>query len=109
MRKAALRQLERMAALPAAQSEDTIVALQSDAADQEVDLVAGVAVIFDNIAIGFEIEGIEQRAPPIRGQMPLEVRDRPQRAGADAPVLLRVFRARAGAGRLRLAGRPRTI
>ncbi len=75
--KAAARQFEGMPALAATQIEQAIVALKPGAADQEVDFLLGVAVVLDNIAIGFEIERIEQRTPPLRGQVPFEIGYRP--------------------------------
>ena len=89
MRKAAPGEFERMAALAAAQIEDAVVPLEPDGADQEVDLLAGVPVVLDNVAIGFEIERVEQSAPPIRGQMALEIGYRTQGARTDSPALLR--------------------
>ena len=56
VRKAAAGELERMAALAAAQIEDAVVALEADRSNQEIDLFAGVAVVLDHIAVGFEIE-----------------------------------------------------
>src|SRR5207247_2004085 len=45
--KAALRQLERVPALTAAQIEDAVVAFETGAADQKIDLLLGVAVVLD--------------------------------------------------------------
>src|SRR5579884_1501293 len=84
--KPPLRQFERMAALAAAQIEDAVVALKAGAADQQIDLVAGVAVVLDDVAVGFEVERVEQRAPPFRRQVAFEVRNRPQGAGTQAAL-----------------------
>src|SRR5262249_45691607 len=45
--KPARSQFERMSALAAAQIEDAVVALEPSAADQQVDLVGGDAVVLD--------------------------------------------------------------
>src|SRR6202048_3205700 len=110
--KAAPRQLERMSALATAQIEDAIVALEADTSDQELDLVGRVAIVFDYVAIGFEVEGVEKGAPPIRRQMTLEVRYGTQCPGADPPILLHLVRARtirAGVDGLRLGSGPRAV
>src|ERR1700680_1933666 len=94
-----------MTALPAAQVEDAVVALEPDAADQETDFISSIAIVFDNIAVGFEVEGVEQRAPPVRRQVTLEIRNRAQCSRAAASVLLRIVKTgivRAGAPRVRL-------
>jgi hypothetical protein len=60
-------------ALPAAQIEDPVRALQPGAPDQEIDFLLGIAVILDHIAVGFEVKRIEQGTPPFRGQVPLQI------------------------------------
>src|ERR1700730_15496399 len=110
--KAAPRQLERMSALATAQIEDAIVALEAHTADQELDLVGRVAIVFDYVAIGFEVEGVEQGAPPIRRQMTLEVRYGTQCPCTDPPILLWIigtWTAQAGAGRVGFRGSPRPV
>ena len=112
VRKAAPGEFERMAALAAAQIEDAVVALEPDGADQQIDLLAGVAVVLDNVAVGFEIERVEQSAPPIRGQMTLEIGHRTQGARTDVPALLRpvaICTRKIGVRRVRLGSGPRTI
>jgi len=73
MRKAAPGKLKRMPALATAQVENAIVAFEPDGTNEEAHFFTGVAVVLDHITIGFEIERVEQGAPPIRGQMPLEI------------------------------------
>src|SRR5204862_5545341 len=87
LRKPATRQFQRMPALAAAQIEQAIIALQPGAADQEIDFLLGIAVVLDDVAVGFEIERVEQRAPPLGGQMAFEVGNRSQAAQA-SPVLV---------------------
>ncbi len=102
--KAAARELERMTALPAAQIENAVVALDPGAADQQFDLLCGVAIVLDHVAVGFEIERVEQGAPPIRRQMAFEVGHRAQSPRADPPSLLGTLRLGAGSAPAR-AGR----
>src|SRR6516225_8976198 len=112
MRKAAPGKLERIAALAAAQIENTIVAFEPDGTNEEIHFLAGVAVVLDHVAIGFEIERVEQGAPPIRGQMPLEIRHRPQgtRADLSSPLSAITIRARqARTGGVRLGTKPRAV
>src|SRR5688572_32785045 len=72
--EAATGEFQRMASLAAAQIEDTLVALDAGAADQQVDLLPGVAVVLDDVAVGFEVERVEQGAPPFGRQVAFEVR-----------------------------------
>src|SRR5262249_37420123 len=90
-RKAAPRQFEWMTALSTAKIEDAVVTLEPDAADQKIDFSGGIAIVLDHIAVGLKVKRIEQGAPPIRGQMTLEVRYRTQRPRTGAPVLLCMF------------------
>ena len=80
MLKAALRQFERVPSLTAAQIEDAIVAFETGATDQKIGLLLRVAIVLDDVAIGFEIERVEQRAPPFGWQVALEIGHRSQRA-----------------------------
>ena len=86
--KAAGGEFERVASLAAAQIENALVALDAGAVDQQIDLLRGVAVVLDHIAIGFEIERVEQGAPPIGWQMTFEIGHRAQGAGADPSPLV---------------------
>src|SRR5467141_3013295 len=63
--KATSRKFERVSALATAQIEDAIVAFEADTADQKLDFIGRVAVVFYYVAVGFEIEGVEKGAPPI--------------------------------------------
>ena len=101
-----------MAPLTAAQVENAVVALEPDAADQQVDFIGRVAVVLDDVAVGFEVERVEQGAPPVGRQVTFEIGDRAQRTGADAPVRLGIVEiraGRAGVGQVSLGGRPRTV
>jgi hypothetical protein len=64
--KAAARQFQRMPALAAAQVENAEARFGPGAADQQVDFLPGIGVVLDDVAIGFEVERVEQRAPPLR-------------------------------------------
>ena len=85
-----------MAALTAAQIEDSIVALDTGAADQQVDFLRGVAIVLDHIAVGFEIERVEQGPPPIRWEMAFEIGHRAQSPRADPSSVVSTLRLRAG-------------
>jgi hypothetical protein len=73
--EAAARQLDAVAALAAAQVEDGIVARDAGRCDDEVDLAARVVVVLDHVAVGFHVQRVEQLAPPLLGQMRLEIAD----------------------------------
>src|SRR5439155_3160857 len=82
MLKAALRQFERVPSLTAAQVEDAVVAFETGTADQQIGLLLGIAVVLDDVAIGFEVERVEQRAPPFGWQVAFEIGHRSQCAQA---------------------------
>ena len=44
--------------------------------DDEVDLAARVLDVLDDVAVGLDVESVEELAPPLFGEMRLEVRDR---------------------------------
>src|ERR1700731_2829910 len=90
-----------MSALTAAQIEQAIVALKPGAADQEIDFLLSVAIVLDNIAVGFEIERVEQRTPPFGRQVAFEIGYRPQ--GTQAGPFLAPRRRRRIARRSRVA------
>src|SRR5215469_15624151 len=71
--KAAAGELERMPALAAAQIEDAIIPLEPDAADQQIDFFGRIAVVLDDVAVGFEVERVKEGPPPVRRQMALEI------------------------------------
>ena len=54
--EAAPRELERVPALAAAQVEDAVVRLEARGADERLDLLLGIAVVLDHVAVGLEIE-----------------------------------------------------
>src|SRR6185312_12389651 len=70
--EAASRQLQHVPPLAAAQIEDAIVGLEAGAFHQQIDLLLSVAVVLDDIAVGLEVERVEERAPPFGGQVALE-------------------------------------
>src|SRR6184192_3962399 len=99
-----------MAPLTTAQIENAIVALEPHAADQQVDFIGRIAIILDDVAVGFEVEGVEQGTPPIGRQVTFEIGDRTQCPRADAPVRLGMVEirvGRAGVGQVSLCGGPR--
>src|SRR6185437_12360992 len=61
--EAAPRQLQHVPPLTAAQIEDAVIGLEAGASHQQIDLLLGVAVVLDDVAIGLEIERVEERAP----------------------------------------------
>src|SRR5271169_2849134 len=85
-----------MAALTAAQIEDSIVALDAGTADQQVDFLRGVAIVLDHIAVGFEIERAEQGPPPIRWEMAFEIGHRAQSPRAYPSSLVGALRFHTG-------------
>src|SRR5260370_2423762 len=101
-----------MAPLTAAQIEDAVVALEPDAADQQVDFIGRIAVVLDDVAVGFEVEGIEQGTPPVGRQVTFEIGDRAQSTGTNAPVRFgmgEIRVGRTGLGQVSLGGGPRTV
>ena len=75
---APLGELQCVAALAAAQVEDSIVALDSCGLDQQIDLFDGVLLPLNNVAIRLQVERVEKALPPVRRKMVFEVRHRPQ-------------------------------
>ena len=67
-----------MAALTA-EVEDLAVRLHRRRRQDEVDLAPRVLDVLDDVAVGLDVERVEQLAPPLGGQVLLEVRDRSQR------------------------------
>jgi hypothetical protein len=57
-----------MAPLTAAQIEDAVIALEPDAADEQVDFIGRIAIVLNYIAVGFEVERVEQGTPPVGRQ-----------------------------------------
>jgi len=74
--EAAAGQLERVATLTAAEVENAVVGLEPGAPHQQLDLLLGIAIVFDDVAVGLEVERVEERAPPVVRQMALEIGDR---------------------------------
>ena len=73
--EAAAGQLQAVAALAAAQVEDLAVRLDGGGGDDEIDLAPRVLAVLDDVAVGLDVERIEQFAPPLGGEMRLEIRD----------------------------------
>jgi hypothetical protein len=44
--------------------------------DDEIHLAAGVLDVLDDVAVGLHIKSVEEFAPPLLGQVRLEVRNR---------------------------------
>src|SRR5262249_15462264 len=91
--EAAPRQLQAMATLAAAQVEDVAIGLDGGGGDDEVHLATGVLQVFDDVAVGLHIKGIEEFAPPLFGQVRLEVGNRAEtRTGGRTSGSLRLRR-----------------
>src|SRR5581483_3152129 len=69
-------ELKAMAALAAAQVEDVAVLLDLGGGDDEVNLAAGVLEILDHVAVGLDVESVEELSPPLFRKVRLQVRDR---------------------------------
>jgi hypothetical protein len=65
MGEAAPRKLQAVPALPAAQIENPVIGNKSRRGDQKIDIVGGIDIVLDDIAIRLEIKRVEQIAPPI--------------------------------------------
>ena len=92
--EAAPRQLQAVPALAAAQVQYAIAGLEPGAFDGEIDLALGVRFVLDDVAVGLEVERVEQALPPVGRQMPLEVRDRAEGARPHGRRFRRPLRAR---------------
>ncbi len=89
--EAAPGEFQHMAALTTAQVEDGAVRLHGGGGNEEIDLAPRVLAVLDNVAVGLDVERVEQLAPPLRRQMLLEIGDRPERgSGRSAARLLRL-------------------
>ena len=73
--EAAARQLQAVASLAAAQVEDVAMGWTAARRDDEVDLAARVLDVLDDVAVGLDVEGVEKLAPPLGGEVRLEIRD----------------------------------
>src|SRR4029077_12692014 len=82
-----------VAALAAAQVEDMAVRLDGGGRDDEVHLAARVLRVLDDIAVGLDVEGVEELAPPFLGKVRLQICDRTEaRTRWQAPGALRLAR-----------------
>ena len=68
-----------MPPLPAAQVQKPISWPDASRLDQEIDLRDGVDVVLDDVAIGAQIQGVEQLPPPLPGEVVFEIGDRSER------------------------------
>src|SRR5260221_5823046 len=82
----AARQFDGMAPLAAAEVEYAVVRRKIDAGDHRVDIRLGVRRVLEDVAIGLEIEIIEDLMPPVGPDMALKVADRAERARAGVRV-----------------------
>jgi hypothetical protein len=71
-----------MTPLAAAEVEYAVVRRKIDAGDHRVDIRLGVCRVLEDVAIGFEIEIIEDLMPPVGPDMALKVGDRADRTRA---------------------------
>ena len=72
--------LKRVAALAAAQVQDSVAMRKGRRRDQDVDLLGSEPVILDDVAVGAQVERAKQRTPPIGRDMAGEVAERTGRA-----------------------------
>ena len=69
------------------------------AAIEEIHLAARVLAVLDDVAVGLDVERIEQLAPPLRRQVLFEIGDRPEGgAGGRAAGLFRLGAGEVGHG-----------
>src|SRR5262245_65202227 len=86
-------QLEAVPSLSAAKVEDVAIRLNGRPRSDEVYLAAGVLQVFDDIAVGLHVQGIEKLPPPFFGQVRLQIRNRAEaRTGGRTPGSLRLRR-----------------
>ena len=74
--EAAPGQLQAVPALAAAQVQDVAVRLDSRRRDDEVHLAARVLQVLDHVAVGLDVEGVEELAPPLFREVRLQVGNR---------------------------------
>src|SRR6185503_15518421 len=78
-------------ALAAAQVEDVAVRLDGCGRDDEIHLAAGVLQVLDHVAVSLDVERVEELAPPLLGEVRLQVGDRAEaRSRSQAPRTLRL-------------------
>ena len=73
------REFEGVPALAAAEVENPLVGLEVQDPNDPVDLPLGDAGVVDDVAIGLQVEAIEDAPPPVGLYVLLKVRDRPHR------------------------------
>ncbi len=100
-------EFQHVPALAAAQVEDGAVRLDGGGGDQEIHLAARVLAVLDDVAVGLDVERVEQLAPPLRRQVLLEIGDRPEGgAGGRTAGLLRLGTGKVGHGWHAFENRP---
>ena len=80
--KTATGEFEGVTPLTAAQIEHAVVRHKTGRGNQQIDVLTGIFPVLDNIAIGFEVQGVEKAGPPVAGQMSFEIRERTVGAAA---------------------------
>jgi len=73
--EAAAGELEHVSPLTAAEIEDAIVGCEFGRCDDGVHLGCGVGGVLHHVAVRLQVQRIEKRAPPIRGQVAFEIGD----------------------------------
>ena len=71
--ESAAREFEAMASLAATYVEDAVVRFEGRFTDEEVDVPRRVGLVLDDVAVGFEVEGVEEGAPPVGREVAFEV------------------------------------
>jgi len=62
-----------MAALSAAEIENAVGFFQADRIDGHIHIGSGIFIVFDNVAIGPQINRVKKRSPPFGRQMAFQV------------------------------------
>jgi hypothetical protein len=68
-------ELKRVTPLAAAQIKDAFFMRETEYVGEKIDFGAGDRAVVDDVAVGFQIERVEDGAPPVRVDMFFEVRD----------------------------------
>ena len=79
--EAAAGEFETVAALTAAQVEHAGAGLEAGGGEEEVDVGGGVGGVFHDVAVSLDVGGVEERAPPVGGEMAFEVGNGAEGAG----------------------------
>jgi len=73
-------QLERVAALAAAQIQDPVARRKGRRLHQHVDPLGSEAVVLDDVAVGAQVERAKQRTPPVGRDVARKIAERTRRA-----------------------------